>query len=403
MNVVIIGAGQAAATLGCKLRELGFSGGITLIGEEAYYPYQRPPLSKKFLKGSASMDDLLIRETGYYAQQKIAVQLNTSVQSIDAANKILLTAQGQQVAYDKLVLATGATPRHLPQEELMHCENVLTFRGLDDCQALAAYMQPQKTMCIIGGGYIGLELAAVARGQGMNVVVLERESRILQRVACEETAEYVTRYHRENQVTILTNENVAHYALEGQCVERLYLQSGRQVDVDVVVVGIGVLPNSVLAEEAGMELALSAVRVNHRCQTSAEHIYAIGDCSSFSFNGRMIRLESVQNALEQAEIVAQDIIGNMREYQPKPWFWSDQGSLKIQIAGLAYDYNCVISRVSKSDNNASFWYFNDDVLIAVDAINDAKAFMLGRKFVGQIIMNKQALADGSQALKSILL
>lgn len=403
MNVVVIGAGQAAATLGFKLRESGFSGGITLIGNEPYYPYQRPPLSKKFLSGAASMGDLFIRDAEHYAQHNITVRLNTQAQAIDSVNKEVVVGQGQRIPYDKLVLATGATPRHLPQTDLMQCENVLTFRGVDDCQALAPFMQPQRTLCIIGGGYIGLELAAVARGQGMNVVLLERESRILQRVACEETAEYVARYHRDNQVDILTHQSVETYEIENRSVKRLYLNSGRIIEPDVVVVGIGVIPNSSLAATAGLELALSAIKVNHYCQTSHQDIYAIGDCTSFSLNDRALRLESVQNALEQADIVAKNIMGEIQQYQPKPWFWSDQGSLKIQIAGLAFDYDHVVSRGLATDNNASFWYFKGDMLIAVDAINDAKAFMLGRKLVGQSISNKDLISDKTQDLKSILL
>lgn len=403
MNIVIIGAGQAAATLAFKLRERGFKGTITLLGKEAAYPYQRPPLSKKYLNGLVSADDLLIRNVEQYTEHAIQVYTSTQVESIDLQRRLVITDSGKTFAWDRLVFATGAMPRPLPQEAVMQAKNVFSLRNLRDCDAIAGYMAAGRKLCIIGGGYIGLELAAVARSQGMTVTVVERESRILQRVACQQTAEFVTRYHQAHHVNIRCREEIETFEMVDNQVRRVILKSGESIETDVVVAGIGVIPEVALAGALGIIIESGAIKVDAYCQTSLDNIYAIGDCSIFTFRGRTVRLESVQNALEQAETVAYGLTGNRYEYQPKPWFWSDQGQLKIQIAGLALQYNSVVSRISPGSLSASFWYFNEDELIAVDAINDARAFMLGRRMIGKTIGNKEKIADIRQELKSLLL
>lgn len=402
MNIVIIGAGQAAATLAFKLRELDFTGEITIFGNESVYPYQRPPLSKKYLSGAVAQEDLFIRDAAAYAENNIHIQLNNPVQHIDLAEQYVKTRNGQTFFWDRLVFATGATPRGLPNAEIMQQENVFTFRQLADCHNLRPYMHPQRHLCIVGGGYIGLELAAVAREHGMQVTVLERETRILQRVACQQTAQFVTRFHQSMQTEILTQQEIDTFTVQHNRVQQLHLKSGKTLDIDVMVVGIGVIPETDLARQVNLTLDGGAIAVNDYCQTSDSRVYAIGDCSCFNWGGKNIRLESVQNALEQAEVVAQHILGNLRAYHPSPWFWSDQGRLKIQIAGLALDYDSVISRVDCPATKASFWYFCGETLVAVDALNDARAFMSGRKFIGTALANKERLADVTSELKTIL-
>lgn len=403
MHVIIIGAGQAAATCAFKLREYGFLGDITLLGEESVLPYHRPPLSKKYLNGTARIEDLFIRPCTSYEEANINVRLNTRAEKIDISNKRVLTQEGDSLPYDKLVLATGSRARPIPSLSSTELLNVFTFRDLRDADALANYMLADKRVVIIGGGYIGLEIAAVARMSGMEVAVIERADRILQRVACKETSDFVRHFHRERGVRIFERSEVIHYEVSDRRVARVHLQSGEILDADVLVVGIGIIPNVKLAAEAGVTLNLDAIKVDPCCRTSADAVYAIGDCTSFEFQGRQIRLESVQNALEQADTVARDLMGLLAEYSPKPWFWSDQYNYKMQINGLSFNHDQVISRITPDGSSASFWYFDGDKLQAVDAINDPRAFMLSKKFIGYAIPNKSRLSDAKKDLKELLL
>lgn len=402
MRVIIIGAGQAAATCAFKLREHGFDGAITLLGEERVHPYQRPPLSKKYLNGIAPIEDLFIRPCESYDEANISVRLSTRVERVDIANKRVHTEVGDSLPYDKLVFATGSRARPLATLPSSDHMNVLTFRDLRDADALANYLLAGKRMVIIGGGYIGLEIAAVARTSGMEVAVIERADRILQRVACKETSDFVRHFHCKRGVRVYEGTEVTHYEVSDRRVTHVRLQSGEILESDVLVVGIGIIPNVELAAEAGLTLNLDAIKVDRRCQTSADAAYAIGDCTSFEFQGRQIRLESVQNALEQADTVARDIIGLPAEYAPKPWFWSDQYNYKIQITGLSFDHDNVISRITPDGSSASFWYFNGDKLQAVDSINDPRAFMLSKKLIGKVIPNKAGLSDINEDLKCLL-
>ncbi|WJD65122.1 NAD(P)/FAD-dependent oxidoreductase [Pseudomonas kurunegalensis] len=401
MKVVIVGAGQAAATCAFRLREHGFQGEVTILGEEAVHPYQRPPLSKKYLNGLAPIDDLFIRPANSYDEEKINVHLNLKVESVDPQRKEVITQGGQSFPYDKLVFATGSRARPLPGLPSEGLNNVFTFRDLKDADALNSYLLPGKRMVIIGGGYIGLEIAAVARASEVEVAVLERAERILQRVACKETSDFVRHFHCKRGVRIFESAEVERYNIQDAAVSSVLLQSGEELLADVVVVGIGIIPNAEIASAAGVELALDAIKVDPQCRTSVDSIYAIGDCTSFDFHGKTIRLESVQNALEQADTTARDIVGLAGTYAPKPWFWSDQYSYKMQIAGLSFDHDHVVSRISPDGSSASFWYFKGELLQAVDSISDPRAFMLAKKYVGTVVTKKGQLPDSSQDLKTI--
>lgn len=401
MKVVIVGAGQAAATCAFRLREHGFKGEVTIIGEEAVHPYQRPPLSKKYLNGLAPIDDLFIRPANSYEEKNIDVHLNLKVERVDTHLKEVITQGGQSFTYDKLVLATGSRARPLPGLPNEELKNVFTFRDLKDADALNSYLQPGNRMVIIGGGYIGLEIAAVARASEVEVVVLERAERILQRVACKETSDFVRHFHCKRGVRIFESAEVVRYDIQDAAVSSVLLQSGERLPADVLVVGIGIIPNAEIASAAGVKLALDAIKVDPQCRTSIDTIYAIGDCTSFNFHGKTIRLESVQNALEQADTTARDIVGLEGNYAPKPWFWSDQYSYKMQIAGLSFDHDHVVSRITPDGSSASFWYFKGDTLQAVDSISDPRAFMLAKKHVGTVVTKKMQLADSSQDLKAI--
>jgi 3-phenylpropionate/trans-cinnamate dioxygenase ferredoxin reductase subunit len=401
MKVVIVGAGQAAATCAFRLREHGFQGQITVIGEESVHPYQRPPLSKKYLNGMAPIDDLFIRPPESYSQENIDVHLNLKVENVDTAKKQLTTQDGEVFTYDKLVFATGSRARPLPDLPSIGLTNVFTFRDLKDADALNEYLKPGKRMVIIGGGYIGLEIAAVARSSEVEVVVIERAARILQRVACKETSDFVRHFHSKHGVRIFEDARVNQFKVQDGAVTGIFLESGKEFATDVVVVGIGIVPNTDIAKSAGIELALDAIKVDQQCRTSMDSVYAIGDCTSFNFHGRAIRLESVQNALEQADTAARDIAGLEGIYDPKPWFWSDQYSYKMQIAGLSFDHDEIVSRISPDGDSASFWYFKGDNLQAVDSISDPRAFMLAKKHVGTAVMKKSLLSDSTLDLKMI--
>lgn len=401
MNIVIIGAGQAAASCAFRLREYGFTGSITLIGEEAAYPYQRPPLSKKYLDGTARVEDLFIRTAESYTESRIEIHTSQQVETVDRANRKVLTKDGGVFSYDRLVFATGARARAIPVPQVLCARNAFTFRSLADADAISKYMVAGKNMVIIGGGYIGLEIAAVARRFGLNVTLIECADRILQRVACKETSDFVRRFHENNGVKILEAESVTDYLAEDGILGGVRLSSGEILSLDLMVAGIGIQPNSEIAKSIGLEIALDAIEVNANCRTSDQDIYAIGDCASFDYGGRTIRLESVQNALEQADAAAKSILGRPGVYAPKPWFWSDQYSYKIQIAGLSVDHDCVISRIADDKSSASFWYFKGDKLQAVDAISDTRAFMLAKRHVGSNVINKHNIADTSIELKSL--
>ncbi len=379
-RIGIIGGGQAAAALAAKLREEGFGGAITLIGAEDAPPYQRPPLSKKYLLGEWPRERLFLRPGSFYEEQGITLHLGTRAMALDAARRVVTLESGETLSFDGIALVTGARPRMLPDALFAAGRppvGVHVLRTLADADALAPEMVAGRRLVIIGGGYIGLEAAAVARDRGLDVTLIEAAPRILARVACAETAEWFTAFHRSRGVTVITDAQITDIGgLER--VSHVTLADGRTIETDLVLVGIGVEPETALAETAGLEVA-QGILVDAFGRTSAPAIWAAGDCTVFPWRGRRIRLESVQNAIEQAEAVARDMLGRGTPYDPVPWFWSDQADVKLQIAGLGQGHDRIIVR--ESGAGRSHWYFRGDEFLAVDAINDPRAYMVGKRLL----------------------
>jgi 3-phenylpropionate/trans-cinnamate dioxygenase ferredoxin reductase subunit len=375
-HVVVVGAGQAGSSLVVKLRNLGFEGKITLIGEENAPPYQRPPLSKKYLLGEMALERLYLRPQAFYGEHDIELRMGQAVTAVNANNKTI-TVGDDVVAYDHLVLTTGSAPRRLPASIGGELDGVYVVRGLADVDAMAKEFQPGRNVLIIGGGYIGLEAAAVARKMGLNVTVVEMADRILQRVAAPETSNYFRQLHTSNGVKILEGIGLKSLTGDGR-VSGAILSDGSELEIDFAIVGVGIVPNIELAELAGVVID-NGIKTDGLGQTSDPSIWSAGDCASLVFKGQRIRLESVQNAIDQAEVVAANIAGTPTEYEPKPWFWSDQYDTKLQIAGLNSGYDNIVTR--DSGGGISFWYYKGSELLAVDAMNDPRAYMIGKRLI----------------------
>jgi len=378
-NVVIVGSGHAGVSVAFKLRTLGFKGTITVIGEDIYLPYHRPPLSKKYIANLGDEERLYLKPESQYRSEQIDLRLNCRVNAIHRSQNQIELEDGQRVHYDTLVLATGARARTLSEEQGGRAQNIHTLRNLSDAKRIRDTFTPNKNLLVVGGGYIGLEMAAVARSLGLQVTLIEREDRILGRVAAAQTAAHFKSLHQKHGVRILEGVGINYLERSDDRVEKAGLSDGTEIDVDVVVVGIGVIPDVTLAKDAGLQVA-NGIVVDHAGRTSDTAIYAIGDCASFAFRDQMIRLESVQNAVDMAEVVARSITGASASYDCQPWFWSDQYTTKLQIAGLNLGYTHVAVR-RKNDSSLSIWYFAGERLIAVDAVNDAKAFMTARRWL----------------------
>lgn len=376
-NIVVVGAGQAASALAAKLRGLGHSGAITLIGEETAPPYQRPPLSKGYLLGEMGEERLWLRSSEYYAEQDIALRLGAPVTAIDRTARTV-TVAGEKVPYDDLVLATGSIPRQLPAAIGGALPGVHVVRTLLDVNAKKHRFVPGARVVIVGGGYIGLEGAAVASKLGLDVTVIEAAPRILQRVAAPETSDFFRALHQAHGVKILEGVGLERILGESH-VTGVRLADGRELPADFVILGIGIRPATDLAEAAGLALD-NGIATDTHGRTSDPHIWAAGDCASFPWKGGRLRLESVGNAIDQAEAVAANIMGQNTPYQAQPWFWSDQYDCKLQIAGLNAGYDRILTRPGEGDA-VSFWYYRGDVLLAVDAMNDSRAYMVGKRLI----------------------
>ncbi|MDE4174322.1 FAD-dependent oxidoreductase [Phaeobacter sp. PT47_59] len=399
-HIVVIGAGQAGSSLVAKLRKEGFAGEITLIGAEAAPPYQRPPLSKAYLLGEMEKERLFLRPESFYADSDITLKLGSSVTGIDPVAKTV-SLDEEIIAYDQLALTIGSEPRRLPAAIGGDLEGVFVVRGLADVDAMAPHVTTGKRVLIVGGGYIGLEAAAVCAKRGLTVTLVEMADRILQRVAAPETSDYFRTLHKGHGADI--REGTGLERLEGEAgkVTRAVLSDGSTVEVDFVVVGVGIAPATALAEQAGLTLE-NGIRVDAQGRTSDASIWAAGDCASFPYKGERIRLESVPNAIDQAEIVAQNMLGAEKDYVAQPWFWSDQYDVKLQIAGLNSGYDTVVTRQG-AGQTVSFWYYQGDQLLAVDAMNDPRAYMVGKRLIdGGKTADKSVVADPEADLKPLL-
>ncbi len=400
VHIIVIGAGQAGASLTAKLRNLGYAGEITLIGQESVPPYQRPPLSKAYLLGEMDRERLFLRPREFYKTQNINLRLNTTVTDIDP-NAKTVTIAGGVLNYDQLALTTGSTPHHLPAAIGGNLRGVHVVRTLADIDAMQPEFTAGKNALIVGGGYIGLEAAAVAAKLNLNVTLVEMADRILQRVSAPQTSDYFRDLHSGHGVKILEGVGLDHLIGKTK-VESAKLTNGTTIPVDFVITGIGIAPATALAEIAGLTLE-NGIKTDSSGRTSDQNIWAAGDCASFPYRGSRIRLESVPNAIEQAELVAENMLGAAKTYAAKPWFWSDQYDVKLQIAGLNTGYDNVITRQGDKTRARSHWYYAGGTLLAVDAMNDPRAYMIGKRLIeAQKSPAPDLIANPQTDLKSLL-
>jgi len=399
-DIVVIGAGQAGSALCAKLRALGLDGGLTLVGEEPVPPYQRPPLSKAYMLGDMALERMFLRPAAFYAERDIALRLGTRATKIDPQARTVTLSSGETLGYDALVLTTGAPALRLPAAMGGDLPGVHTMRTLADADALAAECQPGRRMLVVGGGYIGLEAAAVAASRGLSVTLVEQAPRILSRVAAPETADWFRALHTRHGVEIIEGTGVVRLADQGGRVGGAVLSDGREIAADFVVVGIGIRPATDLAEAAGIACD-DGIAVDGLGRTSASGIWAAGDCASFPWQGGRIRLESVPHAIDHAEAVAAAMLGGTEPYVARPWFWSDQYDVKLQIAGLNAGYDRVIMR--EDAGARSHWYYAGGRLLSVDAMNNPRAYMVAKRMIeaGQSPA-PEAVLDPDRTLKDLM-
>ena len=392
-KVVIAGAGHAAGQVVATLKQKNFGGNIVLLGDEPYLPYQRPPLSKKFLAGELDAERLYFKPPAFYDDAMIEVRLRTRVSSINPGAHTITTHDGESIAYDKLVLALGSRARRIPSAR-ERLSGVFYLRGIDDVNKIRSEIAAEKRVAIVGAGYIGLEVAAVCRQLSLQVTVVELAERVMSRVVSPQVSAFYQRQHENHGVRFLLSTGLS--ALHGdQHVTALELDDGRVLETDLVIVGAGILPNCELAQDAGLQIE-NGIAVDESCLSSDPDIYAVGDCTSHYSHiyGRRIRLESVHNALEQAKTAAGNICGLTGEYSQLPWFWSDQYDLKLQIAGLSEGYDEVVIRGDENDKKFACFYLRDGVLIAVDAINSPRDFMRSKPLIAaRTVIDPAKLTD----------
>lgn len=399
---IIVGASHAAAQLAASLRQESWDGEILMIGEEPYLPYHRPPLSKTYLTDGKSAESLAIRPAAFYEKKAIQFQ-SGRVTAIDRAQKKLTLSDGQELGYDKLALCLGSRVRKvdLPGCEL---EGVYYLRDIADVEGIKRHVGNDRNVVVIGGGYIGLEMAATLKHLGMDVVVLEMAARVLQRVTAPELSEFYTRVHREEGVPIHTGMAVTEITGDGQA-EHVVCADGSEFPADLVVIGVGILPNMELADDAGITID-NGIVVDEFCRTDDADIVAAGDCTNH-FNpiyGRRIRLESVPNAGEQGKVAAASICGVDKQSRSLPWFWSNQYDIKLQIAGLSAGYDQLVIRGDpQAARSFAAFYLKDGRLVAADCVNRPQEFMLSKKIIGeQRDVSAERLADESIAVKELM-
>jgi len=403
---VVIGASHAGVNFAFALRKEGWQGGIILIDKDPVLPYHRPPLSKGYLTSGDAIDKNILKSAESYKKERISLQLGITVVSIDRQNKSLKLSDDSVHVYDTLVLATGARPIIPKIPGIDTANRIYTLRTAEDVENIrkAFHERTKKRIVVIGGGYIGLEIAASLKKLGAtSVTILEREERILERVTAPEMSEFFEELHKSNEVEVLTNKNVVTITND-QETDIVNCEDGSAYVADIVIVGVGIHVNTELAKTIGLEIE-NGIKVDQTARTNDESIYAIGDCT-FHYNAyydRFIRLESVQNAKDQAKVAAAAICNKNPSYDAIPWFWSDQYDIKLQMVGLSTGYNNVIIRKEKTEGiKFSIWYFKDDRLLAVDAVNNAKAYVMGTKFIkDRKKIDKSKLADISVDFKPI--
>ena len=401
MGIVIVGGGHAAGQAAASLRQLGYDGGIVVVGEEPHVPYQRPPLSKQYLAGEYGLEKVHLRPAAFYATKNIEVRSGIRVAGVDAKARTVVCANGETLGYEKLLLATGARPRRLdvPGSDL---PGVHYLRSIADVNAIREDFKPGRRIAIVGGGYIGLEVAAVAVGQGLEATVLEMEERILKRVATPRLSAFYAALHARHGVTIRCGARVTAFLGEDR-LQAVASADGERVAADLAVVGVGIAPNVELAANAGLRCD-DGIVVDEYTRTSDPDIHAVGDCTKHpnALLGRRLRLESVPNAMEQSRTAAAYLAGEPAPYASMPWFWSDQYDLKLQIVGFpGEDDDCVLRGDEAAGQFARF-YFRDGALAAAEAVNRPREFMAARQLVGKTVRDVERLADPATDLKAVV-
>ncbi len=400
-RVLILGAGHAGGTAAALLRQYGFAGEIVLAGDEPLIPYQRPPLSKAWLKGEADAESLELKPAEFYPEHDIDLRLSMVAVRINRQAKTVSFVDGETLTYDILIIATGARARWLdiPGADL---QGLVSLRSAGDAEKLKGALTPGSKLAVVGGGYVGLEVAASAKALGCEVTVIEREARLLARVASAPLSEFYAAQHRSHGVEILTGASVAGFEGDGR-VSAVMLADGRKIACDTAVIGVGGMANVELAKDAGLACA-DGIIVDLTGKTADPAIYAIGDVSHrpLPLYVRDMRLESVPNALEQAKQAASDIAGRAPPAPEVPWFWSDQFDLKLQIAGVAFDADTLVVRPG-GPNAIAVFHLKGGRIQAVEAVNSPAEFMGGRVLIGsQKVVDSALLADASVAMKAIV-
>ena len=401
-NLLIIGAGQSAIQCISTLKKEGYSGSITLVGEEEHLPYQRPPLSKGFLEDSLNKERLYFKKLEFFKENKVQLYLGLSAEKLEIDNQKVYLSDNSVLEFDKLVFATGSRVRLLdfPGSEL---KSIFYLRDLDDAEAIKKDLETSENLVIIGAGYIGLEAAAIAAKKNKKVTIIEMADRVMNRTVDPQISEYYLNLHESYGVkfhfnTSLETINEVSNSLEVVC------SDGTEVKADSVLIGAGVVPNIELAEEAGINCD-NGIIVNEFGQTNFKNIYACGDCTNHpnKILNKNLRLESVHNAMEQAKTVASSLMNNPMEYNQVPWFWSDQYDHKLQIVGLSGDHDMVTMRGNTNDAKFMLFYTKDEELIAVDAINNPKEFLISRKLVANKVKIKpKVISDLNTNLNDLI-
>jgi 3-phenylpropionate/trans-cinnamate dioxygenase ferredoxin reductase subunit len=401
-SVVVIGAGQAASQLVASLRTEGFTGAITMIGDEKHLPYQRPPLSKAYLKGEIAPDRLFIKPGEFYGEAKCALHLGRSATAVDRKARQVTLDDGTRIPYTKLVFATGSRVRKLaiPGADLPGC---YYLRGIDDVDLIRPRMTQGARLAIIGAGYIGLEVAAVAVKRGLKVSVIEAMPRVLARAASPQISAFFENEHRRAGVDLRCYVRTESIAQTGDMLA--VSTSSGIIPADFILVGVGILPNVELARDAGLEID-NGIVVNQFAQTEDPDVFALGDCAnlpnSFAKDGR-VRLESVQNAIDQAKHAALAIVGKSKPYDEVPWFWSDQYDLKLQIAGLSTPADQIVLRGNPASRSFAAFHLQDGTVTAVEAVNAAPEYMMGRRIIAaRARVAPERLADKAVPMKDML-
>lgn len=404
-DVIIVGTGHAGAQAAVALRQQGFTGSILMIGEELHLPYERPPLSKEYFSGEKTFERILLRPEQFWQDKKIDLKLGQRVIQIDAQSHRILTQQNYEYHYDKLIWATGGKPRRLSCEGAA-LEGIHYIRNREDVDRINQELDRVQKCVIIGGGYIGLEAASALRKINRDVTLVEGQSRVLARVAGPIISDFYQQYHQEKGVEFYLGQGVDYLEGDQGRVHTVILANGTRIATDMVIVGIGLNPEVNVLVEAGAAFS-NGIETDRRCRTSLVDIFAIGDCANhenFFADGQRIRLESVQNANDQAMIVTKEILDKGEDYAAVPWFWSNQYDLKLQTIGLSLGYDQEILRGEPALGSFSVIYLREGKIIAIDCVNRPADFIQGKAIIQQsIYIPIEQLSDHSQALKDMIL